>query len=63
MFDAPCNTSGKFGMRDAISASMSKRNSASSCVRLYAPWLVPIAIAKESVLVSDTNFSTSDGLV
>ena len=63
MFDAPCSTNGKFGMRLAISPKISNRNSSLSLLRLYAPWLVPMAIAKESVLVADTNFSMSSGLV
>ena len=32
-------------------------------LNLYAPWLVPIAIARESTPVSPTNSSTSSGLV
>ena len=63
MFDAPCNTNGNPGRRCATSAKISKRNSSLSDLRLYAPWLVPIAIAKESMPVAFTNFSTSSGLV
>ncbi len=37
MFEAPCKTNGKFGIRDAISAKISNRSSVSSVARLYAP--------------------------
>lgn len=63
MFDAPCKTNGNVGIRLVISDNISKRNSWVVCLRLYAPWLVPIEIAKESIFVADTNFSILSGFV
>ena len=63
MLDAPCRTSGKFGMRLAMSDNISNLSSSSSDLRLWAPWLVPIDMAKESMPVCVTNFSASEGLV
>lgn len=61
--DAPCKTSGVFGIFAWICSNMSKRNFSFADFRLYAPWEVPIAIANESVLVSDTNFCAMSGSV
>lgn len=53
--DAPCKTNGVDGISFCICSNMSKRNFSSADFRLYAPWDVPIATAKESVWVSITN--------
>ena len=52
--DAPCSTIGVFGILSFISFKISNLNLASP-LNLYAPWLVPIAIAKESQPVLSTN--------
>ena len=54
--DAPCNTIGVFGIRVFTSFNMSNLSLASP-LNFYAPWLVPIAIAKESQPVLLTNSS------
>ena len=60
--DAPCNTIGVLGILSLISFKMSNLNFASP-LNLYAPWLVPIAIAKESHPVLLTNSSAWAGSV
>ena len=52
--DAPCNTIGVFGINSLIFFRISNLNFASP-LNLYAPWLVPIAIASEkAVQASDS---------
>ena len=60
--EAPCNTIGVFGIFSLIFAKISNLNFASP-LNLYAPWLVPIAIAKESHPVLSTNSFASSGFV
>ena len=52
--EAPCSTIGVFGINSLTFAKISNLNLASP-LNLYAPWLVPIAIAKESQPVLSTN--------
>ena len=60
--EAPCSTIGVFGILVFTSFKISNLNFASP-LNLYAPWLVPIAIAKESHPVLLTNSSACAGSV
>ena len=60
--EAPCNTIGVFGIFSFTCFKISNLNFASP-LNLYAPWLVPIAIAKESQPVFSTNsFACSESV-
>ena len=73
--DEPCKTIGNPGSLLLTSSKMSNLNGGGnkipvsgslvhcSGLNLYAPWLVPIAIANESQPVLRTNSSTSSGFV
>ena len=61
--DAPCKTSGVFGISLAICSKISKRNDSFALFRLYAPCDVPIATANESVFVCLTKSLTTEGSV
>ena len=52
--EAPCKTIGVFGISSFTLCKISNLNFASP-LNLYAPWLVPIAMASESHPVLSTN--------
>ena len=60
--EAPCNTIGVFGILSFIFFKISNLSFASP-LNLYAPWLVPIAIAKLSTPVAATKSLACFGLV
>ena len=60
--EAPCKTIGVFGIFSFTCFNISILNFASP-LNLYAPWLVPIAIAKESHPVLSTNSFAWSGSV
>ena len=60
--EAPCKTIGKLGRRSPTFLRRSKSRYGSP-LNLYAPWEVPIAIAKESTPVSSTNSAACSGSV
>ena len=63
--EEPCITRWVLGMRAWISLirAIDKISSVGGRVNLYAPWLVPTAIARASTWVSLTNCSASSALV
>ena len=62
--DAPCKTMGNFGNLASTSCNMSNLNwGFCPGLNLYAPWLVPIAMANESTPVRVTKSSTCPGSV
>lgn len=61
--DEPCITRCVLGNRAWISLtrSITKTSPVGRWLNLYAPWLVPIAIARASTPVSNTNRTASSG--